>query len=113
LNIGVSLSPFLQYKPQDCPVYDGGKYGVTRGPNCTGPGTGTGPTNSGPVVARPASADTETNTDRSELPGAVTTGSDNDTLRAALDREPSAADTLMLGPLVQSVRVQQNTGGEG
>jgi virulence factor Mce-like protein len=113
LNIGVSLSPFLQYTHQNCPVYNGGEYGVTRGPGCTGPGTGTGPTNSGPLVVRPAGADTQTDAGQSDMPVAVTTGTDNKTLRAALEREPSAADTLMLGPLVQSVRVQQNTGGEG
>lgn len=38
--------------------------------------------------------------------GMVTTGADNQTLTAALDRAPNAADTLMLGPLVQSVSTQ-------
>lgn len=111
LNIGVSFSPFLQYTRQNCPVYDGGKYGITRGPGCTGPGTGTGPTNSGPLVITPSSAEKEAETKPADEYTAVTTASDNKTLRAALEREPSAADTLMLGPLVQSVQV--NEGGEG
>lgn len=110
LNIGVSFSPFLQYTRQNCPVYDGGKYGITRGPGCTGPGTGTGPTSSGPLVITPSSAEKEAETKPAQESTAVTTGSDNKTLRAALEREPSAADTLMLGPLVQSVQV--NEGGE-
>lgn len=111
LNIGVSFSPFIQYTRQNCPVYDGGEYGITRGPGCTGPGTGTGPTSSGPLVITPSSAQTAPDVKPADAPVAVTTASDNKTLRAALEREPSAADTLMLGPLVQSVQVSE--GGEG
>ncbi|HEY9314127.1 MlaD family protein [Williamsia sp.] len=110
LNIGVSFSPFQMYKHQNCPVYNGGEYGITRGPGCTGPGTGTGPTNSGPLAITPASATTDTNGGSTGQPGVVTTASDNKTLEAALEREPSAADTLMLGPLVQSVQVQRGEG---
>ncbi|WP_020105812.1 MlaD family protein [Nocardia sp. 348MFTsu5.1] len=107
LNIGVSFSPFQMYKHQNCPVYNGGEYGITRGPGCTGPGTGTGPTSSGPLAITPASATTDANGTSTGQPGVVTTASDNKTLEAALEREPSAADTLMLGPLVQSVQVQE------
>lgn len=110
LNLGVSFSPFIQYTRQNCPVYDGGEYGITRGPGCTGPGTGTGPTSSGPLVITPSSAQTGPDVKTADAPVAVTTASDNKTLRAALEREPSAADTLMLGPLVQSVQVSE--GGE-
>jgi phospholipid/cholesterol/gamma-HCH transport system substrate-binding protein len=110
LNIGVSFSPFQMYKHQNCPVYNGGEYGITRGPGCTGPGTGTGPTNSGPLAITPAGATTDTNGGSTGRPGVVTTASDNKTLEAALEREPSAADTLMLGPLVQSVQVQRGEG---
>ncbi|OZG28311.1 mammalian cell entry protein [Williamsia sp. 1138] len=111
LNIGVSFSPFVMYNRQNCPVYDGGKYGMTRGPGCSGPGTGTGPTSSGPLVVTPSSAQGDVDVIPADAPVAVTTASDNKTLKAALEREPSAADTLMLGPLVQSVRVAE--GGEG
>ena len=107
LNIGVSFSPFQMYKHQNCPVYNGGEYGITRGPGCTGPGTGTGPTSSGPLAITPASATTDANGTSTGRTGVVTTAGDNKTLEAALEREPSAADTLMLGPLVQSVQVQE------
>ncbi len=50
LNIGVSFGAFVQYKRQNCPVYDGGPYGQLRGPGCVGPGTGTGPNDVGSVV---------------------------------------------------------------
>ncbi|PXW32258.1 UNVERIFIED_CONTAM: virulence factor Mce-like protein [Williamsia faeni] len=107
LNIGVSFSPFQMYKHQNCPVYDGGEYGITRGPGCIGPGTGTGPTSSGPLAITPASAVTDANSTSAGQPNVVTTASDNKTLEAALEHEPTAADTLMLGPLVQSVQVQK------
>ena len=41
--------------------------------------------------------------------GAVSTGADNKTLGTALKRTPTAADTLMLGPLVQSSAVAPKT----
>lgn len=105
LNIGVSFSAFQRYTRQNCPVYNGGPYGQLRGPGCVGPGTGTGPTSSGPLMVHP-----QAGMRRMTPAASVTTGADNHTLTAALNRNPSAADTLMLGPLVQSV----STGtGEG
>lgn len=98
LNIGVSFGAFQRYTRQNCPVYDGGPYGTLRGPGCVGPGTGTGPTMSGPLQIYPSDG-----MRRNRPVGAVTTDSDNKTLGAVLQRKPSAADTLMLGPLVQSL----------
>ncbi|WP_168700299.1 MlaD family protein [Gordonia paraffinivorans] len=98
LNIGVSFGAFVQYKRQNCPVYDGGPYGQLRGPGCVGPGTGTGPTMSGPLQIYPSDG-----MRRNRPVGMVTTDSDNKTLGAVLRRTPSAADTIMLGPLVQSI----------
>lgn len=100
-NIGVSFSAFQRYTRQNCPVYNGGPYGQLRGPGCVGPGTGTGPTSSGPLMIYPSDG-----MRRMSPAGMVTTGADNQTLTAALDRAPNAADTLMLGPLVQSVSTQ-------
>lgn len=54
LNIGVSFSAFQRYTRQNCPVYNGGPYGQLRGPGCVGPGTGTGPTSSGPLMIYPS-----------------------------------------------------------
>lgn len=98
LNLGISFGAFNRYTRQNCPVYDGGPYGQLRGPGCVGPGTGTGPTSSGPLDIYPSDGMA-----RRTIPGRVSTSSDNKTLGEALDRKPSAADTLMLGPLVQSV----------
>ncbi|MGC5246536.1 MlaD family protein [Gordonia sp. DT219] len=98
LNIGVSFGAFQRYTRQNCPVYDGGPYGQSRGPGCVGPGTGTGPTSSGPLAIYPSDG-----MRRNSPAGMVTTGADNQTLTAALGHRPTAADTLMLGPLVQSV----------
>ncbi|MCZ4580166.1 MCE family protein [Gordonia amicalis] len=98
LNLGVSFGAFVRYTRQNCPVYNGGPYGTLRGPGCVGPGTGTGPTMSGPLQIYPSDGM------RKNRPvGMVTTDSDNKTLGAVLRREPSAADTVMLGPLVQSI----------
>lgn len=101
LNLGISFSAFQRYTRQNCPVYDGGPYGQARGPGCVGPGTGTGPTSSGPLAVYPSPG-----IRRTAPAGMVTTGADNRTLQAALDRPPSAADTLMLGPFAQSVSTQ-------
>ncbi|MFL1599079.1 MlaD family protein [Gordonia amicalis] len=98
LNLGVSFGVFVRYTRQNCPVYNGGPYGTLRGPGCVGPGTGTGPTMSGPLQIYPSDGM------RKNRPvGMVTTDSDNKTLGAVRRREPSAADTVMLGPLVQSI----------
>lgn len=99
LNLGISFSAFKRYTRQNCPVYNGGPYGQLRGPGCVGPGTGTGPTSSGPLDIYPSDGMRR----NASASGSVTTSSDNKTLGAALRRTPSAADTLMLGPLVQSV----------
>ncbi|MGV9710161.1 MlaD family protein [Gordonia sp. NPDC003424] len=104
LNIGVSFGAFLRYTRQNCPVYDGGPYGQLRGPGCVGPGTGTGPTMSGPLMIYPS--DGMRRGLKFPTAGAVTTSSDNQTLGAALHRAPTAADTLMLGPLVASSEVR-------
>ncbi|MFT4201200.1 MlaD family protein [Gordonia sp. (in: high G+C Gram-positive bacteria)] len=97
LNLGISFSAFVRYTRQNCPVYNGGKYGQLRGPGCVGPGTGTGPTSSGPLAIYPPSMR------RMAAAGSVTTGTDIATLRAMLGRDPSPAEILMLGPLVDSV----------
>lgn len=114
VNIGLSFGAFNQYTRANCPVYNGGPYGQARGPGCVGPGTGTGPTSSGPLLVAPASAQVGTDPAPSAA-GAVTTDADNATLTTALDRAPGAADTLMLGPLVQSVSLEpahdNGTGG--
>lgn len=94
LNIGVSFGAFERYSRLNCPVYNGGKYGTLRGPGCVGPGTGTGPTSSGPLRVYPQDMQRRT------VAGTVTTKQDDETLGAALGRKPGAADTLMLGPLV-------------
>lgn len=101
LNLGISFGAFKTYSRQNCPVYDGGPYGQLRGPGCVGPGTGTGPTSSGPLDIYPPSMQR-----REITPASVTTDADNRTLGAALGREPAAADTLMLGPLVSSVTAE-------
>ncbi|EGD55885.1 MCE family protein [Gordonia neofelifaecis] len=100
LNLGVSFGAFQQYTRQNCPVYDGGPYGTARGPGCVGPGTGTGPTMSGPLTIYPPGMKRAA----AQKPvSAVTTGKDGKTLKGALGRQPSAADSLMLGPLVSAV----------
>ncbi|GAC70005.1 MlaD family protein [Gordonia soli] len=98
LNLGIGFGAFQRYTRQNCPVYNGGPYGQSRGPGCVGPGTGTGPTSSGPLQVYP-----ELNRKVASAFGQVTTKTDNKTLGAALRRQPNAAETLMLGPLVQSV----------
>ncbi|MBM7367138.1 MCE family protein [Gordonia hydrophobica] len=100
LNLGINFSAYQQYSRQNCPVYDGGPYGQLRGPGCVGPGTGTGPTMSGPLTIYPPSM--QRRTVRKQVSG-VTTGQDDKTLSAALGKKPTAADTLMLGPLVSAV----------
>lgn len=97
LNVGISFGAYQRYTRQNCPVYDGGPYGQLRGPGCVGPGTGTGPTSSGPLAVYPSDG-----MRRMSPAGMVTTGADNKTLQTALNRQPGAADTLMLGPLVQA-----------
>lgn len=103
LNIGVDFGAFNRYTRQNCPVYDGGPYGQLRGPGCVGPGTGTGPTMSGPLAVYPS--DGMRRGLKFPTAGSVTTSSDNQKIGAALHRKPTAADTLMLGPLVQSATV--------
>ncbi|MFZ2509767.1 MAG: MCE family protein [Gordonia sp. (in: high G+C Gram-positive bacteria)] len=99
LNLGISFSPFEMYTRQNCPVYDGGPYGQLRGPGCVGPGTGTGPTMSGPLRIYPADT-----MPRRTVSAQVPTAQDIATLRAALGREPTAAELLMLGPLVSAAQ---------
>ncbi len=94
LNLGLSFSPFEMYTRQNCPVYDGGKYGQLRAPGCVGPGTGTGPTMSGPLSVYPSDGM------RRVASGQVTTGKDDRLLSEALGREPSTAESMMLAPLV-------------
>ncbi|MBM7279408.1 MCE family protein [Gordonia rubripertincta] len=107
-NIGVSFGAFVRYTRQNCPVYNGGPYGTLRGPGCVGPGTGTGPTMSGPLQIYPSDGM------RKNRPvGMVTTGSDNKTLGSVLRRKPSAADTIMLGPLVQSIDARDGATDQG
>ena len=112
LNIGVSFGAFQRYTRQNCPVYDGGPYGTLRGPGCVGPGTGTGPTMSGPLSIYPSDG-----MRRNKPVGNVTTDADNKTLGTVLRRTPSAADTIMLGPLVQTLEVRNaaepGRGGDG
>lgn len=98
LNLGISFSPFERYGRQNCPVYDGGPYGQLRGPGCVGPGTGTGPTMSGPLKIYP-----DEGLQRREVSKRVTTRQDAKTLSEALGRKPTAAESLMLGPLVSGV----------
>ncbi|ALG85126.1 MlaD family protein [Gordonia phthalatica] len=100
LNLGINFSAYQQYSRQNCPVYDGGPYGQLRGPGCVGPGTGTGPTMSGPLSIYPPSM--QRRTVKKRVSG-VTTAKDGTTLKKALGRKPTAADTLMLGPLVAGV----------
>ncbi len=108
LNIGVSFGAFVRYTRQNCPVYNGGPYGTLRGPGCVGPGTGTGPTMSGPLRIYPSDGM------RKNRPvGMVTTDADNKTLGAVLRRDPSAADTIMLGPLVQSIDARDAATDQG
>ncbi len=108
LNIGVSFGAFVRYTRQNCPVYNGGPYGTLRGPGCVGPGTGTGPTMSGPLRIYPSDGM------RKNRPvGMVTTDADKKTLGAVLRREPSAADTIMLGPLVQSIDARDAATDQG
>ncbi|MFW0787115.1 MCE family protein [Gordonia sp. CPCC 206044] len=102
LNIGVGFGAFERYSRQNCPVYNGGPYGQLRGPGCVGPGTGTGPTSSGPLMIYPSDGMRR----NAAAFGAVTTSSDKKTLGEALKRKPNAADTLMLGPLVQSSTIK-------
>ncbi|GAB89885.1 MlaD family protein [Gordonia rhizosphera] len=109
LNIGVGFGSFMRYTRQNCPVYNGGPYGQLRGPGCVGPGTGTGPTSSGPLMIYPSDGMRR----NAAAFGAVTTSSDNETLGTALKRKPNAADTLMLGPLVQSSTITPDTGLSG
>ncbi|WP_026918946.1 MCE family protein [Gordonia shandongensis] len=105
LSLGISFGAFQQYTRQNCPVYDGGRYGQLRGPGCVGPGTGTGPTMSGPLTVYPQGMKKASKTTKraTDPVGAVTTGKDAATIRGALGRTPSSADTLMLGPLVSGV----------
>ena len=98
--LGVSFSAFELYSRQNCPVYDGGKYGQLRGPGCVGPGTGTGPTMSGPLTIYPPGMKKAA---ARKPVSSVTTGKDGKTLNKALGKKPSAAERLMLGPLVSGV----------
>ncbi|MGB3303203.1 MlaD family protein [Gordonia sp. (in: high G+C Gram-positive bacteria)] len=100
LNLGVNFGAYQMYTRQNCPVYNGGRYGQTRGPGCVGPGTGTGPTSSGPLTIYPPGMHRASAT---KPVSGVTTGKDSKTLKDALGRKPSSADSLMLGPLVSAV----------
>ena len=104
LNLGISFSAFQQYSRQNCPVYDGGKYGQLRGPGCVGPGTGTGPTMSGPLTIYPPGMKKAA---ARKPVSSVTTGKDGKTLNKALGKKPSAAERLMLGPLVSGVKPKE------
>ncbi|MEE4023146.1 MCE family protein [Gordonia sp. PKS22-38] len=108
LNIGVNFGAFERYTRQNCPVYNGGPYGTMRGPNCVGPGTGTGPTSSGPLTIYPSDGMRRA----AETFGMVSTSGDKVTLGEALRRQPNTADTLMLGPLVQSSQIVPDAPGE-
>ncbi|MFT3715424.1 MAG: MCE family protein [Gordonia sp. (in: high G+C Gram-positive bacteria)] len=99
LNLGISFSAFEKYERQNCPVYNGGKYGQLRGPGCVGPGTGTGPTSSGPLSIYGSDGIA-----RRTVSSQVTTDQDAKTLSDALGHDPTAADQLMLGPLVSGVQ---------
>lgn len=103
LNLGVSFSPLNQYTRVNCPVYNGGPYGVMRGPGCVGPGTGTGPTSSGPINVSPVSATVPAQ--------GVTTGDDNAALRSMTGKQPSATETLTMGPIVSAARSDASGGG--
>lgn len=103
LNLGVSFTPMNQYTKANCPVYNGGPYGIARGPGCTGPGTGTGPGSGGPLNVSPVST--------TAAPGSVTTADDNQALQSAIGRKPSTADTMMLAPIVGAVRAEAAAGG--
>lgn len=98
LNLGVNFSAYRMYTKQNCPVYDGGPYGQLRGPGCVGPGTGTGPTMSGPLSVYPEGG-MQPDRNRKRASG-VSTSRDSKTLGTALGRKPTSAETLMLGPLV-------------
>ena len=100
LNLGVNFGAFQMYKRQNCPVYDGGPYGQLRGPGCTGPGTGTGPTSSGPLNVTPTGMSPTRSRPARKPVRPVSTDRDAETIGAALGRKPTAAETLMLGPLV-------------
>lgn len=102
LNLGLSFTPFEMYSRQNCPVYDGGKYGQLRGPGCVGPGTGTGPTMSGPLAVYPSDGM------RRAVSGQVTARADDRLLSEVLGRTPSTAESMMLGPLVSGVTAQSS-----
>lgn len=107
LNLGVNFSAYRMYTKQNCPVYDGGPYGQLRGPGCVGPGTGTGPTQSGPLSVYPEGGmQPDRNRNRKNARGVVSTPQDSKTLSTALGRTPTTSEALMLGPLV-SVAPQQ------
>ncbi|GEE03309.1 hypothetical protein nbrc107696_37550 [Gordonia spumicola] len=97
LNLGINFSAYEMYTHQNCPVYDGGPYGQLRGPGCVGPGTGTGPTMSGPLAVYPPGMSVKKKTAKAR---GVTTSQDQKTLSKALGRKPTTAETLMVGPLV-------------
>ncbi|WP_132991532.1 MlaD family protein [Gordonia zhaorongruii] len=105
LNLGINFSAYEMYTRQNCPVYDGGPYGQLRGPGCVGPGTGTGPTMSGPLSVYPS--DGMQRRKVSKKARGVTTKRDGETLSGALGRKPSSAETLMVGPLVSVAPTQE------
>ncbi|MGB3696145.1 MAG: MCE family protein [Gordonia sp. (in: high G+C Gram-positive bacteria)] len=104
LNLGVNFGAYQQYTRVNCPVYDGGRYGQLRGPGCVGPGTGTGPTMSGPLTVYPPGMRRAA---ARKPVSSVTTGTDGKTLKRALGRKPTSADQLMLGPLVSAVTPEE------
>ncbi|GAA4679183.1 hypothetical protein GCM10023197_39320 [Gordonia humi] len=106
LNLGINFGAYRMYTHQNCPVYDGGPYGQLRGPGCVGAGTGTGPTMSGPLTVYPEGGmQPDRNRNTKKVRG-VTTTRDEKTLSDALGRTPTAAETLMLGPLVSVAPTQ-------
>lgn len=92
LEAGLSLTPMKLYKSGDCPVYDGGPYGVARGANCGGPGMPARPGGAAPVAA-------------------ITSPDDRTTLSRTFGREATGSETFLLGPLVSGYTA--GAAGEG
>lgn len=102
LNLGLNFGAYQKYTRQNCPVYNGGPYGQLRGPGCVGPGTGTGPTSSGPLLIYPSDGMQRRHVAAPAAYG-VNNAREREVLEDALDREPTSAEELILGPLVGAV----------
>ena len=107
LNLGINFGAYRMYTKQNCPVYDGGPYGQLRGPGCVGPGTGTGPTQSGPLLVYPEGGMQPDRNRNAKKSRGVSTSRDSRTLGTALGRTPTSAEKLMLGPLVSVAPEQE------